>query len=204
MAPRRPTSGSPRSPRPSFRGPETAQSDATAERDVRSHPGLSATRLPAGGFQMMTDDETEQIRVVPDGRGFCVEGTRALEGARLTRDAACGGLVLQAVAPAVELGRSTPALDASDPSRSRHLLLADGRLFRLGPAAGRGSGWIVTGWETPGAYVILDRRDTGRFDLEPTPAAGGLADLGALCLLAAAEAFDAFGELGREDDVGAS
>jgi hypothetical protein len=170
---------------------------------VPRHCARRATRLAEGGFQislhMTTDNRTEGIRVTPGAAGWRVAGSSALDGARLVRARRAGGLVLLAADGTRELARATPVPGPSDASRLRHVLLDDGRVFCFGPLPGRAD-WSVTGWETAGAYLTVSPLAEGGVGLEPTPAAGGLEDLDVLCLIAAAEALDALGQLEPGND----
>ena len=110
------------------------------------------------------------MRALAERTSFRIEGPSWL----LRRDE--GGWVLESAADARELARTMPLVGAGSTSETKYLLLEDGRLFRIALEGPREPGYVLTGWETPGAYFVA-RPEPNGWRLEPQPSSWGLADL---------------------------
>ena len=166
--------------------------DTAATPFVFEHPELTLSRLDTGGFALAPIGQ-DPIRAEPDGDGWRLEGRPRLEGWRLERDAV-GGFVL--CDPEVGTDESALTLASVDDGSPRFLLLEDGRMFRIrleGPRDGR---FELSGWETPGAYLVA-RPEKREWKISPMPASGGLPELTTIWILFAAEILEADGGLHR-------
>jgi len=128
------------------------------------------------------------MRISPAGDGWQISGRDDVEGWRLERaEPAWSGFVLFAGSDGEELGRTTSLPDVVDEPNGRHVLLADGRLFRIIVRGPRNPRVELTGWEVPGPYLEALPQANGGWRLRASDAARAIADLRALTLLLAAE-----------------
>jgi hypothetical protein len=90
---------------------------------------------------------------------------------------------------------------AADDGVARHVLLEDGRLFRLVERASKDPRFELLAWDAPGAYLVARPSGAG-WAIEPEAAGGALADLRAIVVLMAMEILDAElpGGIGRTVD----
>lgn len=146
----------------------------------------SVTRLPHGGFKL-EGRGAAATRVVPAGDGWRIEGDPEMQDWTMRRAESGSGFVLRE-GPR-ELGRTMSAIGMSEATAPRHLLLGDGRLFRIIGAGRREAGADLTSWETRGPYLRA-RPATEGWTIAPSAACGGIADIRALTLLLAAEMLD--------------
>ncbi len=132
------------------------------------------------------------VRVVPGASGWRIEGDPGMQDWTLRRaEPRIGGFLL--VDGERELGRTMGAGTDSG-AGPRHLLLEDGRLFRIAWRGRREGALELSGWEAPGAYLRAVP-DAGGWRVNATAAGGGIPDIRVLTLLLAAEALDADGPL---------
>ena len=164
-------------------------------RSAVEHPDRRLAPLPAGGFRLESQG-SGAIEVLPESPGWRLAGDDAPAGWTLERaEPQAGGFVLQD-AEAGEVGRTTPIDRLGGGAKVYYLLLGDGRLFRIAPGEPREGGFELSGWETPGPFLVARPRPDG-WSIVPTPACSGLADIRALSILFAAEILDAEGALGE-------
>ncbi|HKQ62557.1 MAG TPA: hypothetical protein VJS92_14800, partial [Candidatus Polarisedimenticolaceae bacterium] len=140
-------------------------------------------RVGAQGF-VLEWDERSALHAVCEGEGLRVEGDAEVEGWQLRTVGSAQGYVL--CRGETELGRTSALPGVGASSRLRHLLLDDGRLFRIVGRGARSCRFEVLGWEVSGAYVVA-RAEVSGWTLQPMPAASGLVDLRVIALLLAAE-----------------
>lgn len=142
--------------------------------------------LAGGGF-VITPREGSPIRAVPVGHDLRIEGAASLEGCRLARGEGPGArFLLLADDGRTEIGRSAALQAAENGGDERHLVMEDGRAYRLllrGPADAR---FELLGWEAPGAYLTA-RCDPRGWWVFPEPASSGLREIRPLLVLLAAE-----------------
>ena len=114
--------------------------------------------------------EARAERVIEDGGGFRLKRSQSQddEGARTLR---------------------MPDGDGGREARGRHVLLEDGRLFRLVERGGRDPRFELLSWEVPGAYLVARPGQDG-WTIEPQVAGDALDDLPALWVLMALEILD--------------
>lgn len=155
--------------------------------DEGRQPVRRARRREGGSFVVEREDAGEEIHARRDGEGWHVEG---LGGLGSLERVPGGGFVLDVPTPAAAGGRTTCPIGLGRDAGVRHLLLDDGRLYRvvfraIGP-------WPVEvhGWEVNGAYLTAGR-DGKDWVFCPTVAGEAIDDLRSLTLLVAAEIFDA-------------
>jgi hypothetical protein len=159
-------------------------------RRMIDHPPWRVERRE-GGFRLLAQGVAPvEARLDAHDGSFTVHGLAESPVARLTRDRGDGGgFVL--VAGETELGRTMVPLGlAPEETGLRHVLLDDGRLFRILPRVTAEDGPELAPWEVGGAYLRA-RPDPPRWLLVPLPSSGGIPSLGALSLLFAAELLDA-------------
>jgi hypothetical protein len=144
--------------------------DAAAGSGIAARPGLKGWEVSIPGLP-----GTWQLsRNSPETRGFLL-----LSEDRRT-----------------EAGRTMPVGGVGSRPDLYYLLLRDGCLFRIGSRGAREAGFELSGWETPGAYLVA-RPGSGDWTLVPTPACGGLPDIRALSILFAAEILESEALLGQ-------
>jgi hypothetical protein len=139
------------------------------------------TRRQDGGFRL-EGVAAAAIEGVPRDGGFAVAGET---GWSLGWSAAERGWILIETTGGREAGRTT----ASDTGRTlapSSVLLADGRLFRLGLAGASDPRVELSRWEVPGAYAV-GRPESGSWTLEKTIAGESLPAGPELWILACAE-----------------
>jgi hypothetical protein len=170
--------------------------DASVNPEPSTHTERELSRLEAGGF-VIAPQAGRAIRAVPAAEGFELDGPEPLGGCRLARGHGPGKrFVLLAGDGNTELGRSSALHSTTGAEGERHLVLGDGRLFRLllrGPADAR---FELLGWEVPGAYLTA-RPGARGWTVTPEPASSGLREFGPLLVLLAAEILESEDE-GRE------
>lgn len=144
-------------------------------------------RHPHGGFTLESPGG-DTVRVEPGDGGWRLAGATDMNDWTLRRAKQGRGFVL--AESGREIGRTMAAIGIEGGTAPKHLLLEDGRLFRIVPCGPRTAGADLLGWETPGSYLCARPTERG-FTIAPTPAAGGIPDLRVLSLLLAAEVCDA-------------
>ena len=114
-----------------------------------------------------------------------------------------GGFRLRRSGSSDEEGARTLRMPtSSDEVRTaRHVLLEDGRLFRLVERGGRDPRFELLSWETPGAYLVARPAPAG-WTIVPEASGGALGDVRALVVLMAMEILDSEqpGGIGRSID----
>jgi hypothetical protein len=147
---------------------------------LRDHPEQLLTRRPAGGFTLESTSE-KTIVVLPQGADRRVEGPEAVRGCLLIRSVDPPGFVLRRSEDDSEVGRTQSAAEAAS-----LVLLEDARVFRIMLRGAREPRFELTGWETPGAYLVA-RPEQDHWRISPRPACGGMSDITVLSVLFAAE-----------------
>ena len=112
--------------------------------------------------------------------GLWVEGSGG-PGRQFFRDQDTATLVLESAGEKCTASSTEPL---GETGGVYYLLLADGRLFRLAPRGTRPGGFVLTGWDTPGPYLIA-RPDSVGWSLETQPAGRDLEGLRTLMFLVA-------------------
>ena len=159
-------------------------------RSAVEHPDRLLTRSQRGGFEIEAAGQPT-LRGEPDGDGWRIEGGKGQQGWVLQRNTSeARGFVLIRAEDRSEAGRTMAPVGAVRDAGPSFVLLDDGRLFRIVLRGPRESKFELAGWETPGAYLTA-RPEAKGWTIAATPAAGGLADWTAVCLLFAAEILDA-------------
>jgi len=151
------------------------------------------------------DAEREaRVELIPGPVGWRVVGLDATEGRaeRVVEDG--GGFRLRRASSADDEGARTvrfPDGLTGREAQGRHVLLEDGRLFRLVERGGTDPRFELLSWEVPGPYLVARPADDG-WTIEPEASGGALADLRALWVLMALEILDAEtnGMMGRTTD----
>ena len=147
---------------------------------LRDHPERLLTCRPAGGFTLeSTSGET--IVALPEKVGRRVEGPDAVRGCLLIRSVDPPGFVLRRSEDDSEVGRTQPAAEVAS-----LVLLEDARMFRIVLRGARDPRFELSGWETPGAYLVA-RPEQDCWRISPSPACGGIPDITVLSVLFAAE-----------------
>jgi hypothetical protein len=154
------------------------ESDATLGGSATEQPSWRLRNEPGGGFSIAGPDCAEAR---PDANGFSVHGDRFERGARLLPDGTGRGIVLSDAAGMDRDAVSTLAggTVAEDPPS---VALSDGRIFRVVCA---GAGYVLKGWDHPGAYLEVVPEGSG-WRVRETPAGSGMDGLHRLILLFAA------------------
>jgi len=156
---------------------------------VIDHARHVLTPLPRGGFTISAEG-AEAIRAVPGPEGWTVDGPEPVSGWRLTRSGT-GGRRFRLRGPAGETERGeSSSIPGSGGEGERHLVMEDGRVYRIllrGPEDPR---YELLGWETPGAYLTA-RPGTDAWTIEAEVASSGLDEIRPLLILFAAEILDA-------------
>jgi len=159
----------------------TERSTETADGAVlRDHAERLLTRRPAGGFTLESTSE-KTIVVLPEKVGRRVEGPDVVQGCLLIRSVDPPGFVLRRSEDDSEVGRTQPAVEAAS-----LVLLEDARVFRIVLRGARDPRFELSGWETPGAYLVA-RPERDHWRISPRPACGGMSDITVLSILFAAE-----------------
>lgn len=165
-------------------------SESAPGRIVVDHAPRFVKRASGGGFTIETEGRSP-VRVEPCEHGWRIEGVERLAGRLLRRESGCdGGFVLQGPDGTVEAARTMPPVGMAGVPGPRFLLLEDGQLFRMVLRGPRDGGFELSGWETPGSYVVARPAADG-WNLVPQPACGGLDEIQVLLLMFAAELLDA-------------
>ena len=125
-------------------------------------------------------------RVESDGDGWRVHGLSGRPDATLRRARqGSPGFVLEDGGE--EAARTSTPPGVGVDAGLRHLLLADGRLFRLAPSL---DGTVrLLGWEAPGAFLSANRKG-GCWNLVAEPAGDALERMDDLGVMMAAELMD--------------
>lgn len=139
------------------------------------------TRRQDGGFRL-EGVATATIEVLPRGDGFAVAGETAW---RLAWSAAENGWILIEERGGREAGRTTRSASGRSLAPSS-LLLADGRLFRLGWEGASEPRVELGRWDVAGAYAS-GRAESGGWTIERTCAGESLEAGPELWILACAE-----------------
>ena len=107
-----------------------------------------------GGFRLESADGTA-ISARPAPQGWTVEVSGQAEEWVLCRNLPeTRGFLLLSADRSTEVGRTTPLGGVGSRADLYYLLLRDGRLFRIGSRRAREAGFELSGWETPGAYLV--------------------------------------------------
>ena len=165
--------------------------EAVPGRIVVDHAPRFVKRTSGGGGFTIEVVGRSPVLVEPCGHGWRVEGVKSLAGWLLRRESGRdGGFVLQDPDGTVEAARTMPPVGMAGVPGPRFLLLENGQLFRMVLRGPRDGGFELSGWETPGSYLVARPAADG-WNLVPQPACGGLADIQVLSLMFAAELLDA-------------
>jgi len=163
-------------------------------------PASAVVERGTDGSVRVRVEGDEPIRLEPVDRGWRVRGLGEAGEWRAERvDVDGGGFRLRSAAAAGEEGARTtrmPGLASGDPAQGRHVLLEDGRLFRLVERGGSDPRFELLSWEVPGPYLVA-RLTADGWKIEPQAAGGALGDLRPLWILMAMEILDSEEPLGN-------
>lgn len=158
------------------------------ERHLSEQAERTLVRLDVGGFSLEAGCAAS-LHVSRTDEGWRVVGDGPGAGWIITREASDKGGGLRLEAESGWVGRTLAFSGTDQFPGLRHLLLADGRLFRIVLCRPRSAYFELRGWETSGAYLTA-RPAPGGWTLTTTPAGESLRRIGgieAIELLFAAE-----------------
>jgi hypothetical protein len=159
--------------------------DPSLERLLSEQAERTLVRLDTGGFRLQAAD-AETIHVVASGDDWRAEGKGPWDGWILSRETSDQGGGLRLEAEGRWVGRTLAFSGHSEVPGLRHVLLADGRLFRMVLCNPRRACFELRSWETSGAYFAAQPIRDG-WILTATPAGAAMDDVEALQILFAAE-----------------
>lgn len=158
------------------------------------NPRCATIERGADGTVRVRIDGDDSIQLTPVARGWRVRGLGEPGDWRAERvDGEPGGFRLRSDDDADDEAACTTRMPRStgEPAEGRHVLLADGRLFRLVERGGLDPRFELLSWEVPGPYLVARPATGGRgWTIEPQPSGGALGDLRALWILMAMEILD--------------
>ncbi len=149
-----------------------------------AYPERILTQRPDGGLRLQCA-AGESFELCRDAGRLRVDEPSRCSGWTIQPDRDAPGLVLLDGDDGNELARTSRGPGADAGAIAPSLLTADGRLFRIRSRV-RPPRFELCGWETPGAYLVIEPTEEG-WRVRPTTASAGLAEIDTLTLLVAAE-----------------